>query len=81
MLLVPHIGTHRISVLYAASAWAGFTVFEVARKAHGPDEEKPGVDSYSSLWGPGGAAEARPPQYRQGHLQRLGCRKLDRIHG
>lgn len=43
-------------VLYAASAWAGFTVFEVARKAHGPDEEKPGVDSYSSLWGPGGAA-------------------------
>jgi 4-hydroxybenzoate polyprenyltransferase len=43
-------------VLYAASAWAGFTVFEVARKAHGPEAEKPGLDSYSSLWGPGGAA-------------------------
>ncbi len=45
-------------LLYALSHWAGFTVFEVARKTHGPEEEKPGVDTYSSLWGPGGAAAA-----------------------
>ncbi len=44
--------------LYALSCWPLFTLFEVARKSHAPDGERPGVPSYSSQWGPGGAALA-----------------------
>ncbi|MHC4916268.1 MAG: hypothetical protein ACYTGB_12330, partial [Planctomycetota bacterium] len=36
--------------------WAVFNVFEFARKTHGADEEKPGIESYSGRLRPAGAA-------------------------
>lgn len=48
----------RFFALFALSCWGLFTVFEVARKAHAPDEERPGVPTYSQQWGPAGAAAA-----------------------
>lgn len=36
--------------------WGLFNVFEFARKTYAPEEERPTVDSYSSLFGPRGAA-------------------------
>ncbi len=36
--------------------WALFNVFEFGRKTFSPDEERAGADSYSSLFGPAGAA-------------------------
>jgi 4-hydroxybenzoate polyprenyltransferase len=39
----------------AAANWAVFNVFEFARKTLAPEEERPGVETYSSRHGPRGA--------------------------
>lgn len=39
----------------AAANWAVFNVFEFARKTHAPEEEREGVETYSSRHGPRGA--------------------------
>jgi 4-hydroxybenzoate polyprenyltransferase len=41
---------------FAVANWAVFNVFEFARKTFGRDEERPGIESYSSRLGPAGAA-------------------------
>ncbi|GIW72289.1 MAG: hypothetical protein KatS3mg102_1831 [Planctomycetota bacterium] len=41
---------------FGAVNWALFNVFEFARKTFAPAEERPGVESYSKIFGPAGAA-------------------------
>jgi len=51
-------GPHEIDAFLVATAaanWAVFNVFEFARKTFAPDEERPGVETYSLRWGPRGA--------------------------
>jgi len=51
-------GAHGLdTVLLAAAAgnWAVFNDFEFARKTFAPEEEKPGIETYSLRWGPRGA--------------------------
>ena len=43
-------------LLFGIVNWALFNVFEFGRKTFAPAEERPGADSYSSLFGPWGAA-------------------------
>jgi 4-hydroxybenzoate polyprenyltransferase len=45
-------------LLFLVADWLVFNVFEFGRKTFGRDEEHPGVDSYSRLFGPAGAAAA-----------------------
>src|SRR5262249_49861480 len=42
-------------VLFGPVNWMLFNVFEFARKTYAPQEERAGVDTYSSLYGPWGA--------------------------
>ncbi len=43
-------------VVFSLTNWALFNLFEFARKTFSPLEERAGVDTYSSLFGPKGAA-------------------------
>ena len=43
------------SVPFALAGWGLFLVFEVARKTYAPDQERPGVATYTSLHGTAGA--------------------------
>jgi len=40
---------------FALMSWLLFNIFELGRKVYQPIEERPGVDTYSSIWGKGGA--------------------------
>lgn len=46
---------HRPVMIFLFSNWFFFNLFEFARKTFHPSEERPTVDSYSSLFGLGGA--------------------------
>lgn len=48
--------TNSSAYLFALINWGQFNLFEFARKTFAPAEEKPNVDSYSSLFKPLGAA-------------------------
>lgn len=56
-LLSSHPGRGLVmsDVYYAAGCWALFNVFEFGRKTFAPVEERPGVASYSLVWGRWGA--------------------------
>ncbi len=42
--------------VFMAGNWLVFNVFEFARKSWAPEEERPGIASYSGRWKPAGAA-------------------------
>ncbi|HOW97449.1 MAG TPA: UbiA family prenyltransferase [Kiritimatiellia bacterium] len=55
-VLGPAHGKFPVSgLLFGIVNWMLFNVFEFGRKTFAPEEEKPGADSYSSLFGPSGA--------------------------
>jgi len=55
LILPDGIGTSDLFFCFALAAWSLFNLYEFGRKTFASNEERANIDSYSSVWGKGGA--------------------------